>query len=94
LRTTTSWKQTPQAATAILISRGPGSRAATSATRKTSGGPGRSAMTARMEAAAQFAESQPEMIFHLPPSAFMIAPDRAPACRSEAKESGAIRPVS
>ena len=45
-------------------------------------------------AAAQFAESQPEMIFHLPPSAFMIAPDSAPAWRSDAKVSGAIRPVS
>src|ERR1700751_352487 len=48
LRTTTSWKQTPQAATAILISRGPTSRGATSATRRTSGGPVRSAMTARI----------------------------------------------
>ena len=29
---------------------------------------------------AQLAASQPEMIFHLPPSAFMIAPDKEPAC--------------
>ena len=48
LRTTTSWKHTPQAATAILISRGPGSRAATSATRMTSGGPVPSVITARI----------------------------------------------
>src|SRR5665213_4354704 len=48
LRTTTSWKQTPQAPTAILTSRGPGSRAATSATRRTDGGPVRSATTARI----------------------------------------------
>src|SRR5580704_453697 len=48
LRTTTSWKQTPQAATAILISRGPTSRGATSATRSTSGGPVLSATTARI----------------------------------------------
>src|SRR5579871_1448533 len=48
LRTTTSWKQTPQALTAIRISRGPTSRGAMSATRSTSGGPVLSATTARI----------------------------------------------
>src|ERR1700751_968740 len=52
LRTTTSWKQTPQAATAILISCGPTSHGATSATRKTSGGPVLSATTARISSSA------------------------------------------
>ena len=59
------------------------SRAATSSTRRTSGGPVRSTTRARIkQARAQSAPSQPEMIFHLPFSAFMIAPDNAPACRS------------
>ena len=80
LRTTTSWKQTPQAATAILISRGPGSRAATSATRKTVRRTGSLGDDGAHTGCAQFAASQPEMIFHLPPSAFMIAPASAPAC--------------
>src|ERR1700761_4149853 len=43
-----SWKQTPHASTAILISRGPGSRGVTSMIRNTSGEPVRSATTARI----------------------------------------------
>jgi hypothetical protein len=43
-----SWKHTPHASTAILISRGPGSRATTLVTRKTEDGPVSSTTTARM----------------------------------------------
>src|SRR6476620_6730011 len=59
LRTTTSWKQTPQAATAILISRGPGSRAATLATRRTSGGPVLSTTMARIRISRRSVRPEP-----------------------------------